>query len=70
MGKKKPALNRQRNILHDHPMMKKGGVHQKTKKAKRMLDKIALKRGLFSPSAFIEVCFEKKGFAVMGLVSG
>jgi len=34
-----------RNLLHDHPLMKKGGIHEKTKKSKRHQDKIQLKKG-------------------------
>ena len=36
--------NRQRNILHDHPLLHKGGVHQKSNKSKRSLDKVKLKK--------------------------
>jgi hypothetical protein len=35
----KPA----RNLLHDHPLMRKGGVHQKTNKARRRTEKQKLK---------------------------
>lgn len=31
---------RQRNLLHDHPLLKKGGVHGKSHKAVRRLRKI------------------------------
>ena len=33
-----------RNVLHDHPLMKKGGVHEKTEKAKRQRDKQQLRK--------------------------
>lgn len=33
-----------RNPLHDHPLMKRGGVHEKTKKAQRQQDKVQLKK--------------------------
>ncbi|MDH5355007.1 MAG: hypothetical protein OEY09_11240 [Gammaproteobacteria bacterium] len=33
-----------RNPLHDHPLMKRGGVHEKTKKAQRQQDKQQLKK--------------------------
>lgn len=39
--KQKNAL---RNPLHDHPLMKRGGVHEKTKKAQRQQDKHQLKK--------------------------
>jgi hypothetical protein len=32
------------NPYHDHPLLKKGGVHQKSNKAKRNADKQALKK--------------------------
>ncbi|MBI3561554.1 MAG: hypothetical protein HY080_07565 [Gammaproteobacteria bacterium] len=35
---------KQRNYLHDHPLMKKGGVHQKSNKAKRRAEKQVLQR--------------------------
>ena len=38
--------NRQRNILHDHPMMSKGGVMEKSKKSRRNKDKQSLKNDL------------------------
>ena len=40
---------RQRNPLHDHPLLKKGGVHQKTRKAMRKRDKQAIKREWADP---------------------
>jgi hypothetical protein len=33
-----------RNPFHDHPLMRKGGVHEKTNKAKRENEKQKLKR--------------------------
>jgi len=38
--KPKPA----RNLLHDHPLLRKGGIHQKTNKAKRRNEKQKLKQ--------------------------
>jgi len=32
------------NPYHDHPLLKKGGIHQKSNKAKRKADKQALKK--------------------------
>ena len=36
---------KERNPFHDHPLMKKGGVHEKPKKAKRAAEKQKLKKG-------------------------
>jgi len=41
MMKHKPKI---RNPLHDHPLMKKGGVHEKSKKTKRRTEKQQLKK--------------------------
>jgi hypothetical protein len=35
----KKQCNKQRNLLHNHPMLSKGGVHEKTNKAKRRKEK-------------------------------
>jgi len=35
---------RMRNPLHDHPLMRKGGVHDKTHKQKRRADNQKLKK--------------------------
>jgi len=37
--------NRPRNPLAVHPLMKKGGAHEKTRKAERRAAKVALRRG-------------------------
>lgn len=37
---------RPRNLLHDHPSLRKGGVHQKSRKAQRRQDKVRLRRDL------------------------
>lgn len=39
--KQKPKV---RNTLHDHPLMTKGGVHEKSKKAKRRTEKQKLQK--------------------------
>ncbi|MFV1982400.1 MAG: hypothetical protein ACC657_02580 [Thiohalomonadales bacterium] len=39
----KVNLTKARNPLHDHPLMQKGGVHEKSKKTKRRIDKQKLK---------------------------
>lgn len=46
MKKQVQQPGRARNILHDHPMLKKGGVHDKTNKAKRVSEKQELKKKL------------------------
>lgn len=33
-----------RNLMHDHPLLRKGGIHQKTLKAIRRREKISLKK--------------------------
>lgn len=42
MKLKNTKTHKPRNPLHDHPLMKKGGVHQKSHKAVRR----ALKQGI------------------------
>ncbi len=49
--------NKARNLLHNHPMMKKGGVHQKSNKAQRKKEKTALRKAWFSPSAALSAVF-------------
>ncbi|MCB1924652.1 MAG: hypothetical protein KDJ27_13095 [Gammaproteobacteria bacterium] len=41
--------NRQRNLLHDHPLLKKGGVHGKSRKAERQQAKRALRKARIFP---------------------
>ena len=36
--------NRQRNFLHNHPLLRKGGVHEKSTKAIRQQEKQKLKK--------------------------
>jgi hypothetical protein len=43
-----------RNLLHDHPLLRKGGTHDKPKKAGRRKDKVALKREWYPQSVFVE----------------
>lgn len=40
MPEKKHEPPKRRNPLHDHPLMKKGGSHQKTRKAERRNEKV------------------------------
>jgi len=37
-------LSRQRNLLHDHPLLSKGGIHRKSYKSKRSIDKVKMKK--------------------------
>lgn len=37
---RKPKPPRRRNPLHDHPLLKKGGKHEKPRKAERRKDKV------------------------------
>ncbi|MCU7843233.1 MAG: hypothetical protein KZQ93_05270 [Candidatus Thiodiazotropha sp. (ex Monitilora ramsayi)] len=48
----KNRSNKPRNLLHNHPLLRKGGVHEKTQKAKRRKEKQALRKGWFSLSAY------------------
>ena len=41
---KRRRESKQRNLLHDHPLMRKGGVHEKPYKAKRMVEKQKMKK--------------------------
>ncbi|MEW6646792.1 MAG: hypothetical protein AB1450_06310 [Pseudomonadota bacterium] len=51
---KKPAsqalLGRSRNLLHDHPLLKKGAAHGKSRKAERRSDKVKQRREWDYPS--------------------
>jgi hypothetical protein len=47
----KKRCNRPRNLLHNHPLLAKGGVHDKTNKAKRRKQKQSLRKAWFSLSA-------------------
>ena len=40
----KPTAARPRNLLHDHPLLRKGGIHGKSRKAERRDGKVALRR--------------------------
>jgi hypothetical protein len=51
--KSNPKHNRVRNVLHDHPLLRKGGVHQKTNKAKRRNEKQKLKQDWGALIAFV-----------------
>ncbi|MBT3049071.1 MAG: hypothetical protein AB2593_03335 [Candidatus Thiodiazotropha sp.] len=47
----KKRNNRQRNLLHNHPLLSKAGVHEKTNKAKRRKERQNLRKTWFSLSA-------------------
>lgn len=51
--KTKVASNRLRNPFHDHPLMKKGGVHEKSDKAKRRIAKQKLKNGEWNEQSIL-----------------
>ena len=52
MSKNKRKL---RNTLHDHPLLQKGGVHQKPEKAVRRQEKIKLKKEWLPKKALLAV---------------
>ncbi len=45
--------NKTRNLLHNHPLLRKGGMHEKSRKAKRRSDKQALRKAWFYSSMCI-----------------
>ncbi|MCG7992694.1 MAG: hypothetical protein JAY99_04475 [Candidatus Thiodiazotropha lotti] len=46
----KKKADRARNLLHNHPMLRKGGVHDKSNKAKRRKERQNLRKAWFSLS--------------------
>lgn len=50
-------LTRQRNLLHSHPLLNKGGVHQKSNKSKRRLEKVKMKKEWLPQKIFYAVFF-------------
>lgn len=48
-----------RNLMHDHPLLSKGGLHRKTHKTKRFLDKINIKKEWLPQSIFSKLYFEE-----------
>jgi len=54
-----------RNLFHDHPLMQKGGVHEKTKKSMRRIEKQKLKKEWCSLMIFNQVLFNN--ITLMGL---
>lgn len=50
-------ITRQRNILHNHPLLAKGGTHSKSNKSKRRLDKVKIKKEWLPLNIFTPVYF-------------
>lgn len=48
---------KERNPFHDHPLMKKGGVHEKPEKTKRQVAKQQLKKGEWYDQSIINMYF-------------
>lgn len=53
------AKLRRRNPLHNHPLLFKGGVHRKSNKSKRRIEKIKLKKERLPQNEFSQVYFGK-----------
>jgi len=51
----KLETKRPRNTFHNHPLMRKGGVHEKSDKAKRKAAKQKLRKEWCCLMAFIQV---------------
>lgn len=52
--RKQPQNPKPRNLLHDHPLLQKGGAHGKTRKASRRVAKMELRREWCPQSAVVE----------------
>ena len=63
--KKKPQLKR-RNLLHNHPLLFKGGVHKKSNKANRRQTKQSLLNERLLQNLFSQVNFGE-AFRLSGL---
>ena len=65
-------VTRQRNLLHDHPLLSKGGVHQKSNKSKRRLEKVKMKKSGFpkkySMQYFLENLFLLKFIRIISRI--
>ncbi len=55
--KSKVVILSRRNPMHDHPLLKKGGMHRKTNKSKRRLDKLTIKKEWLPQNIFLKVYF-------------
>jgi len=60
--RKQKHSSRMRNWLHDHPLLGKCGIHEKSEKAKRQKQKVKLKKEWFDQST-IDDCILMKPFA-------
>lgn len=50
-------FTRKRNLLHNHPLLSKGGVHRKSNKSKRRLEKVKMKKEWLPQIIFTKVYF-------------
>ncbi len=50
-------FTRHRNLLHNHPLLSKGGVHRKSNKSKRRLEKVKMKKEWLPQTIFSIVYF-------------
>ena len=46
-----------RNPMHNHPLLRKGGIHKKTNKTLRSKEKIMIKKEWLPQSIFLTVYF-------------
>lgn len=65
--KTRKYINKERNPLHNHPLLRKGGVHEKSYKAKRKSEKQKLRKEWCSLMVFQKVLF--KNITQSGLVA-
>ncbi len=59
MSKRKQNIVIFRNPLHNHPLLRKGTVHEKSNKAKRRKEKMNLRRECSSLIELVVTLFEK-----------
>jgi hypothetical protein len=50
-------ITRQRNLLHNHPLLAKGDTHSKSNKSKRRLDKVKIRKEWLPLNIFASVYF-------------
>jgi len=48
-----------RNPLHNHPLLGKGGTHNKSNKAKRRKETMAIKKEWLPQNLFLQVFFDE-----------
>ena len=56
-GKIPEKITRQRNLLHNHPLLGKGGAHSKSNKSIRRQDKVKIKKEWLPKNIFLTVYF-------------